>query len=143
MGLKKYMEELKVTNLVKFYTLLLLNQGPKHGYELMKNLEQLFGKEISASQVYPFLSKLEKQGLIIHKKIESRDKKKYSITSKGKAFTHELLQRFDTILDSLVESKIKKCAHCECEIYKHGFEKIIKGKKVTFCCEHCAKAKRT
>jgi len=132
------MEDIKVTNLIKFYTLILLNQGPKHGYELMKSLEHLFGKEISASQVYPFLSKLEKQGLIMHKKVESRDKKRYSITSKGKTFTHDLLTQFDTLIDSLVEAKVKKCAHCDCEIYKHGFEKIVKRKKLVFCCKHCA-----
>ena len=77
LDLKVSMEELKITNLVKFYTLLLLNQGPKHGYELIKNLEQLFGKEISAAHVYPFLRKLEKNKLIAHKKVEKREKKKY------------------------------------------------------------------
>src|SRR3989344_1511844 len=54
------MEEVKVTNLIKFCTVILLNKEPKHGYEIIKELKSQFGKEISASHVYPFLSTLEK-----------------------------------------------------------------------------------
>ncbi|MEK6922209.1 MAG: PadR family transcriptional regulator [Nanoarchaeota archaeon] len=133
------MNDIKITNIVKFCTIILLHKGPKHGYELIKALEANFGKEISASHVYPFLKALEKNKLIEHKKIEARGKKKYFLTKKGKKFTNDLLTRFNDIIDSLVESRVQKCAHCRCEIYKHGFEKTIRGKKLIFCCESCAK----
>ena len=132
------MREIKVNNLIKVYTLILLNKGSKHGYEIIKELENRFGKKISASHVYPFLNLLEKNKLIAHKKVEARDKKKYFMTKKGIQFTNDILIRFNTIIESLITSKVKKCANCECEIYKNGFDKKIDGKKLVFCCKHCA-----
>lgn len=133
------MENIKVGNLIKFYTVVLINKGPKYGYELIKELEHLFGKEISPAHVYPFLKILQRNKLVEVKKTGSRDKKSYFITKKGKEFTNNLLTRFNDIVTALVESKVNKCANCECEIYKNGFEKIVNGKKLIFCCEHCAK----
>ena len=132
------MENVKITNLIKFSTIILLNRGPKHGYEIIKDLKTQFGREISASHVYPFLKLLKKNKLIEHRKIEARDKKKYFVTKIGKGFTKDLMNRFNDIINALIESKIKKCGHCECEIYKGGFEKLIKGKRLTFCCKSCA-----
>src|SRR3989344_852704 len=110
------MPDIKITNMIKFCTIILLNKSPKHGYELIKELEANLGKEISASHVYPFLKDLEKNKLIEYKKVEARDKKKYFLTKKGKVFTSELLTRFNDIIDSLVESRVMKCTHCRCEI---------------------------
>lgn len=133
------MVDLKINSLIKFYTLVLLNKNPKHGYEIIKELEGLFGKEISAAHIYPFLNLLEKNKIISPKKIGARDKKKYFITKKGKDFTSDLVSRFSNIVESLIDSKIKKCANCECEIYKNGLERIVKGKKIVYCCKHCAR----
>ena len=36
----KYMAEIKINNMVKFYTLCLLASGPKHGYDLIKDLDE-------------------------------------------------------------------------------------------------------
>lgn len=133
------MAGIKINSLIKFYTLILLNKSPKHGYEIIKELEKLFGKEISAAHVYPFLNMLEKNKVIAHKKVEARDKKKYFITDKGKAFMKDLMKRCDNLVESLIISKVRKCANCECEIYKNGFERIVKRKKLVYCCKHCAK----
>ena len=134
------MTEIKVNSLIKFYTLVLLNKGPAHGYELLKELEQHFGKHMSAAHVYPFLQLLEKNSLIDHKATEARDKKQYYLTPKGKQFTVEVLNKFNDVLDAYIESTVKVCAHCKCEIYKGGFKKTVKGKNLIFCCPHCAKA---
>lgn len=133
------MEEIKVTSMIRFCTISLLQRGPKHGYELIKTLKTYFGREISPAHIYPFLSLLEKNKLISCKKIGAREKKQYFMTQKGKKFTKNLLNKFDEMTIALIESKIKKCAHCNCEIYKNGYEKAIKGKKLIFCCQHCAK----
>ena len=58
------MAEIKITNMLKFYTLCLLATGPKHGYDLIKELEEKLGRRISASNIYPFLSILSKNKLI-------------------------------------------------------------------------------
>lgn len=133
------MAEIKVTSLYKFYILLLLHQQQRHGYEMLKLLEVFFGKEVSAAHVYPFLQVLEKHKLIAHLKAEARERKQYFLTAKGKQFTRDLLKKFDVMTDSLVKAKVRKCAHCSCEIYSNGFEKKIAGKKLLFCCRHCAR----
>jgi len=133
------MADLKINSLIKFYTLVLLNKNLKHGYEIIKELEIMFGRRISAAHVYPFLNLLEKNKIITHKNVEARDKKKYFFTQKGEKFMEDLMTRCDNLVESLITSKVKKCANCNCEIYKNGFEKSVKGKKLVYCCKHCAK----
>lgn len=136
------MKEIKVTNLVKFYTLLLLYEKPKYGYEIMREIEKKIGKKTSAGQIYPFLGKLEKQKYIKVKKITEREKKTYLLTKKGRLFVKKMLERFGGLIDIAVEPKISVCVHCGCKVYKGGYRKKIKKKMLTFCCHHCAKAYR-
>src|SRR3990167_3811582 len=77
------MPKVKVNNMVKFCTLYLLASGPKHGYELMKELEDKLGRNISASNVYPFLDTLIKNKLIKIKKTGKREKKTYALTNEA------------------------------------------------------------
>lgn len=61
----------------------LLAEGPKHGYELMKQLEARSGGlyRASAGSVYPTLQQLEDEGLA---RSESRDGKRvYQLTDEG------------------------------------------------------------
>jgi DNA-binding PadR family transcriptional regulator len=48
----------------QFYILLLLGEGPKHGYGLIKEFKRRTGKTLSAGTLYPFLQKLEQKELI-------------------------------------------------------------------------------
>ena len=71
------------------YALLgLLAREPLTGYELTSQLKGRMGPFWSTthSQVYPELSRLEEEGLAIHRTVEQRerpDKKVYSITGEG------------------------------------------------------------
>ena len=132
------MAEVKITNMVKFCSLYLLSTGPKHGYELMKELEDKLGRRISASNVYPFLEILVKNGLIKIKKIGKREKKVYSLTPEGKNFTKNMFSRFGDLIDIAIEPKLTTCAHCNCKVYEGGHTEKIKNKKLKFCCMHCA-----
>ena len=132
------MKQLKVTNLIKLYTLLLLIKKEMHGYELIKELEKCTGQKISASHVYPFLQELEKNKFVSHKRAGKREKKYYKLTNEGKKFIKSLIERFSSLTDILIKTKIEKCAHCNCEIYKGAYKKKIKGKLYTFCCKSCA-----
>jgi DNA-binding PadR family transcriptional regulator len=134
------MTEIKITNIVKFYTVLLLYNGPKHGYEIIKEVEKKLQKKASPGQIYPFLNKLEKKGYIRSKKVDGRDKKIYHLTRKGKAFVKKMLSRFGDLIDIAVEPKLTVCAHCGCEVYKGGYKTKIKGKTMMFCCMHCARS---
>ncbi|GAA4364471.1 PadR family transcriptional regulator [Paeniglutamicibacter cryotolerans] len=52
---------------LRLYLLSLLNDGPKHGYELMRALSDRFGGTYtpSAGTIYPRLAKLEEDGLVV------------------------------------------------------------------------------
>jgi len=132
---------IKIASLVKFYTILLLIEKPKHGYELMKRLEKQIGQKISPSQVYPFLRLLEKEGLIKVREMGSRDKIVYSLTKKGLLFAKRVVSRSGELLYLTLKPQIASCTHCGCKVVG-GHKEKIGGKKLTFCCRHCAKAFR-
>lgn len=134
------MENIKITNLVKFYTLLLLSHSPKHGYEIKKELEGRLKRKVSASHVYPFLKMLRKANYIKFEKTSNRDKKIYHLTKEGKIFVKSILNRFGDFIDIAIEPKLTVCAHCGCTLYKGGHKESIKGKTLMFCCYHCAKS---
>lgn len=128
------MGEVKVTNLVKLYTLLLLRKRPMHGYELIRELEGCLSRRISASQVYPFLNVLEKNRLIRLRKSGKRDKKQYELTAEGSRFSQTLINRFAELVEIRVGKKVTACAHCGCKIAEGGY----KERSLTFCCKMCA-----
>lgn len=128
----------KITNMVKFYTICLLSKGSKHGYELMKELEEHLGRKISASNVYPFLDSLIKNKLIKINKTGKREKKEYILTQDGKNFTKNMFNRFGDLIDIAIEPKLTTCSHCSCKVYEGGYTEKIKGKLLKFCCSHCA-----
>ncbi len=128
----------KVESLTKFFIVLLLKEKPEHGYNIIKSIERRLGKKISSSQVYPFLKELENKEYIAMKNKGSRDKEVYELTNTGKKFVESLIKRFGDIIELAVKDHIFICAHCGCEIYSGGTSKIIKGKRLYFCCKQCA-----
>lgn len=79
---------------LRLYLLKLLDDGPKHGYELIRLLEDRFlGLYApSAGTIYPRLQRLEVEGLVSHTAAGGR--KTYDITDAGRA---ELRQRADEL----------------------------------------------
>ncbi|NUP41901.1 MAG: helix-turn-helix transcriptional regulator, partial [Streptomyces sp.] len=53
---------------LRLYLLKLLDESPRHGYEVIRLLEERFHGLYapSAGTVYPRLAKLEKEGLVTH-----------------------------------------------------------------------------
>lgn len=135
------MAELKINNMVKFYTLCLLANGPKHGYDLIQELKEKLERKISASNVYPFLNILRKNKLIKIDQVGKRDKKTYHLTPQGKNFTKNMFNKFGDLIDIAIQPRIATCP-CGCKIYLGGHAEKIKGKSVKFCCSHCAKGFR-
>ncbi|MGH7348781.1 MAG: PadR family transcriptional regulator [Candidatus Rokuibacteriota bacterium] len=74
---------------MKYVILKLLRDKPRHGYEVMKELEeQLHGcYSPSPGTVYPTLQWLEDEGLVHAKEVDG--KKVYEITARGRAFLDE------------------------------------------------------
>ncbi|MFC4243726.1 PadR family transcriptional regulator [Gryllotalpicola reticulitermitis] len=81
---------------LRLYLLSLLDESPKHGYELIQALEQRFGGTYSpsAGTIYPRLAKLEEEGLVT--KTSQGRKTVYEITEAGRA---ELRSRHDELRD--------------------------------------------
>jgi DNA-binding PadR family transcriptional regulator len=75
---------------LRLYLLSLLEESPKHGYELIQALGDRFGGTYipSAGTIYPRLAKLEEEGLV--SKAADGRKTVYSITDAGRA---ELMSR--------------------------------------------------
>lgn len=71
---------------LRLYLLALLSEGPRHGYEVIRALEERFDGlySPSAGTVYPRLSKLEEEGLVEKAEGEGR-KMTYRITDAGRA----------------------------------------------------------
>lgn len=132
------MRDIKVTNLIKFYAILSLLEAPSHGYELIKKIGEKLGRPVSAGQIYPFLKALKRRGLIEVRASGAREKKKYALTSEGRDFARRLLERFGGLVDIAVKPHLKVCTHCGCKVYEGGYIEVIKGRKLVFCCCHCA-----
>lgn len=129
-----------LTNLTKFYTLALLSEGPRHGYELMEELDKRLGKKPSPGQIYPLLRKLEGGGLISHRivKLGDRERKVYTLTDKGRKTASRVMSGFSDVISGILEPKLTKCAHCGCKVYEGGHMERVAGEKLMFCCVHCA-----
>jgi DNA-binding PadR family transcriptional regulator len=138
LGVLSTMEEVKVSNLVKFFSLFFLYQGPKHGYELIKEIESQLGKKPSTGQIYPFMNTLLENKLIRTKEEGDREKKVYELTKEGKRFVEKKLEMFGGVISANIEKDLSTCAHCGCKLFSGGYEEVIGGKKLSFCCMHCA-----
>ncbi|MFI6660376.1 helix-turn-helix transcriptional regulator [Streptomyces sp. NPDC050523] len=85
---------------LRLYLLKLLDEAPRHGYEVIRLLEERFQGLYapSAGTVYPRLAKLEAEGLVTHTTEGGR--KVYAITNAGRA---ELADRSGELADLELE----------------------------------------
>jgi DNA-binding PadR family transcriptional regulator len=86
---------------LKFIILRLLKEKPRHGYEIMKALEErMWGCYTpSAGAVYPTLQMLEDQDLV--RAVETSGKKVYHITPEGVRFLEDHKDTLDDIFERL------------------------------------------
>ena len=84
---------------VKFVILRLLKEKPRHGYEVIKALEEKLAGCYTASPgtVYPTLQLLEDQGYV--RVVEEAGKKVYHITPEGEAFLESNKDAIEDIFD--------------------------------------------
>ena len=81
---------------LRLYLLKLLDESPRHGYEIIRLLQDRFLGVYAPSPgtIYPRLARLEEEGLVTHDEADGR--KVYRITDKGRA---ELHARLDDLTD--------------------------------------------
>lgn len=144
-----------LTNLTKFYTLTLLSQKSRHGYEIIREIEDRIGKKPSSGQIYPLLEELEVDGLVNsqNKEVKGRTRKVYELTEKGEETFSKMLRKFYNLIHEILDPWLAECAHCGCKVFKGHpkdeesggvYKEEIGGDVLSFCCKHCARAyKRT
>lgn len=129
-------EEIDLSNVNRLYAVLLLESGEKHGYRIIKDIENITGNKPTTSHIYPFLEKLTEKGVVTVEEKGDRGKKVYQLTEEGEDLVSEQLDAFGEILNAAIQGEIEECESCGCEIYSGGYQK--EGK--TYCCKHCASA---
>jgi DNA-binding PadR family transcriptional regulator len=84
---------------MKYVILRLLREKPRHGYEIIKALEERFGGWYTPSPgtIYPTLELLADQGYV--KAVEEDGKKVYHITPEGEAFLDQHKDTIEEIFD--------------------------------------------
>ena len=89
---------------MKYVILRLVEEKPRHGYEVMKELEERMRGCYSPSPgtVYPTLQWLEDEGLVTARDVDS--KKVYEITDAGRQFLQEHRDVVDDIFDRVREA---------------------------------------
>ncbi|MFX1456412.1 MAG: helix-turn-helix transcriptional regulator [Promethearchaeota archaeon] len=134
--------DLKVQNLTKLYTLVILKSKESvTGYYILNRLKKDLDKTASPTYVYDFLKTLKGEGYI--KEIATKQSKRskgYKLTPSGADFTDRIFSRFDNLIEVAIQSKLKICASCGVKLYEDFHTEIINGKELNFCCTHCAKA---
>jgi len=84
---------------MKFVILRLLKEKPRHGYEIIKALEEKMGGcyTPSAGTVYPTLQLLEDQGYV--RGVDTDGKKVYHVTPEGEQFLEQNKDVLEEIID--------------------------------------------
>ncbi len=89
---------------IKFVILRILKEKPRHGYEVIKALEEGMGGcyTPSAGTVYPTLQLLEDQGHI--RAVDAEGKKIYEVTAAGEKYLEEHKDVLEEIVDRVRET---------------------------------------
>ena len=89
---------------LKLILLSLIAEQPRHGYELIRTIEEMFDGAYAPSPgaVYPTLTLLEELG---HASVQNDDGKKlYTITEEGKAFLAENKDAVDAVMSRMQQT---------------------------------------
>jgi DNA-binding PadR family transcriptional regulator len=89
---------------LRLYLLKLLDEAPRHGYEVIRLLQDRFMGVYAPSPgtIYPRLARLEEEGLVTHD--EADGKKVYRITDKGREEIQSRLEDLADLEEEITES---------------------------------------
>ena len=129
-------------DMIRSSIVLLLSEKPLHGYGIMKEVEDRIGRRVNPSLLYPFLRKLEKNGLVRSTKrpVGQKPKNIYELTATGRKLAARIYKRIASMVSMAIEPNLSICFHCGCKIYEGGYRESLGNKEWIFCCVHCAQA---
>jgi len=89
---------------LRLYLLKLLDEAPRHGYEVIRLLQDRFLGVYAPSPgtIYPRLARLEEEGLVTHDEVDG--KKVYRITDKGREELHARLDDLAELEEEITAS---------------------------------------
>jgi DNA-binding PadR family transcriptional regulator len=89
---------------LRLYLLKLLEESPRHGYEVIRLLQDRFLGVYSPSPgtIYPRLARLEEEGLVTHEVVKG--KKVYRLTDAGRAELEHRMDELAELEEELTES---------------------------------------
>jgi DNA-binding PadR family transcriptional regulator len=89
---------------LRLYLLKLLDESPRHGYEIIRLLQDRFLGVYAPSPgtIYPRLARLEEEGLVTHDEADGR--KVYRITDKGREELHARHDDLDDLEEEITAS---------------------------------------
>lgn len=84
----------------EFHVLLALLDGPRHGYGLMQDVDELSsgGVRIGPGTLYTAIKRLRTSGLISETDADADRRRCYKLTRKGKAVAQEEVQRMHDLM---------------------------------------------
>jgi PadR family transcriptional regulator PadR len=131
-----------ISDFARFYILIILYEGPAHGYSIISRFKKRVKKKVSPSLVYPFLQQLEKKGLVTHTKkpVGEKERKVFELTQEGREICSGLFKRFAELVSIAIEPSLYVCANCGCKIYEGAYREVIDERETAFCCTHCARS---
>lgn len=131
-----------ISDFSRLYILIILYEGPCHGYSILSKFRRRVGKDISPSIVYPFLKHLEEKGLVKSsiRVVGNKRKKVFELTDDGREVCKRLFRRFSSLISATIEPNLTVCANCDCKIYEGGYREVINEEEMVFCCIHCAES---
>ncbi|MGD6807226.1 MAG: PadR family transcriptional regulator [Candidatus Bathyarchaeia archaeon] len=135
------MDEL-ISDFSRFYILIILYEGPTHGYSIINQFKKRVKKEISPSLVYPFLQQLQERGFVKYtiEPVGEKERKIFELTDAGRELCVVLFKRFAGLVSIAMAPSLDICAHCGCKVYEGAYKEVIDGKEMAFCCIHCAQS---
>ena len=96
--------------MLQMQVLWLIKNKPRHGYELMKDLNIIKKTKVGQGTLYPALQKMEKQKLI--KGVEEETRIVYHITEKGKHVMGDACADFSKTFFGIFQDFVcNKCVH--------------------------------
>ncbi len=96
----KAVNDRMVKSFLDLFVLSLLNDGGKHGYELMRELKVKTGANIGAGTLYPLLYELEDRKLVSGEWVSPtrRSRRVYKITDQGEKYRDQSFHGLDRLL---------------------------------------------
>lgn len=96
----KAVSQRMVKSFLDLFVLSLLNDGGKHGYEIMRELKIKTGAHIGAGTLYPLLYELEERRLVAGEWVSPtrRSRRVYKITDQGEKYRDLSFQGLDRLL---------------------------------------------